>query len=337
MRTLTLAVAIFLVSAAPVLAQPAAEAWANKLFMNKTAHDFGTVARGAQLKYSFPIKNIYAVPLEITLIRPSCGCVTAKASKNVLQPQEEGSLDITMDGSRFTGPKSVTVQVSVGPEYVSTATLKISANARSDVVFNPGEFNFGVVQQGQQPQQTVDVEYAGSLDFRISEVVKPAEAPFSVTIQELYRNQPNGKQPGRVGYRLTLKLNADAPGGAFKYDLALKTNDQASEVMSVTVDGNVQAALRAAPNLVNLGAIKVSEARNFKVQVLGNRPFKITEVQTDGKEIKAEVPQTALMVHTLSLTCIASNPGELKRQLTIVTDLDKNARVTVSVQASVAQ
>ena len=125
------------------------------------------------------------MPLEITNVSVSCGCVKATANKRVLQPHEEGSIDITMDGGRLNGFKSVTVSVTVGPEYISTATLKVTATARSHVDFNPGEFNFGVVQQGQQPAQTVDVEYAGLLDFRIKEVVKPAEAPFNVTMQEL--------------------------------------------------------------------------------------------------------------------------------------------------------
>jgi hypothetical protein len=328
---LALAAAVFLVNAAPALAQQPSEPWANKLFHNNTAHDFGSVARGAQLKYSFPIKNIYAVPLEIGSPRVSCGCVSASVSKKVLQPQEEATLDITMDGTRFSGAKSVYISVSVGPEYISTATLKVSANARTDVVFNPGEFNFGVVQQGQQPSRTVDVEYAGALDFRIKEVVKPAEAAFTVTMKELYRQQ------GRVGYRMTVQLNADAPGGAFKHDLVLKTNDPVSDVMTVVVDGNVQAALRAAPNLVNLGAIKVNQERTFKVQVLGNKPFRITEVKSDGKDITAELPPAAMTVHTLTLKCTPTSAGELKRQITIVTDLEKSASVTVTIQGMAGQ
>jgi hypothetical protein len=331
MRTLALAAAVYVMCAAPAPAQQPSEPWANKLFMNNTVHDFGNVARGAQLKYSFPIKNIYAVPLEITSISVSCGCVTATYSKKLLQPQEEGTLEITMDGKRLTGAKTVTVSVQVGPEYISTATLKVSANPLRDVVFNPGEFNFGLVQQGQQPTQTVDVEYAGSLDFRIKEVVKPADAPFTVTVQEFER------RAGRVGYRMTVKLNADAPGGAFKHDLVLKTNHPATDVMTVVVDGNIQAALRAAPSLVNLNAIKVNQARTFKVQVLGNRPFKITDFKTDGKDITVELPKDALVIHTLTMTCTAATVGELKRQVTFITDLDKNASVTVTIQGTVGQ
>jgi len=328
MRKLAFILTVLLVSAAPALTQTPSGAWADKLFMNKTVHDFGNVARGLQLKYSFPIRNIYAVPLEITNVRVSCGCVTAIPSKKVLQPQEEGTLDCNMDGTRFSGFKTITVHVTVGPDYVSTATLTIKANARTDVVFNPGEFNFGMVPQGQQPVKTVDVEYAGSLNWQIKEVVKPPEAPIAVKVQELYRN------PGRVGYRMTVSLNADAPAGQFKHELILKTNDPSSEVMTVAVDGNVQATLRAAPSLVSLGSMKVNEARTFKVQVLANRPFRIMDVKSTGNDITTELPQQALTVHTLTLRCTPTAMGEVRRQLTVFTDLDKGASVTVTVQGT---
>src|SRR5262245_61475398 len=88
------------------------EGWANKLFKEPTSHDFGTVARGAQLYHRFPLTNIYAVPLEITNIRVSCGCVTATPMPKVLQPRESGYIDIAMDARRFNGAKTVTVFVT---------------------------------------------------------------------------------------------------------------------------------------------------------------------------------------------------------------------------------
>jgi Protein of unknown function (DUF1573) len=324
-------------SAGPVLAQPPATAWADKIFMNRTAHDFGTVAHGAQLKYSFPVKNIYAVPLKFTLVRPGCGCVTATPSKDVLQPQEEGTLDITMNTRVFTGAKNVTIYVTVGPEYISTAVLKVTAVARSDVVFNPGEVNFGVVNQGQQPSQTVEIEYAGMLDWRVEKVIVPADAPLKVTCEEKYRQPPAGNQAGRVGYKMVVTLLGEAPAGVLKHEVLLKTNDPASESLNVAVEGNVQSALRVAPSQVNLGTLKLGETKTFKVQVVGNRPFHITDVKTDGKEVSVELPQQALQAHYLTLRCQPISLGELKRVITIVTDLEKGASVTVNLQATTAQ
>src|SRR5688500_17063790 len=95
-----------------------AQGWANKLFKDQTSHDFGTVARGAQLYHRFPLTNIYAVPLEITNVRVSCGCLTATPSAKVRGPREAGHIDVLMDTRRFNGQKAVTIHVSVGPTYI---------------------------------------------------------------------------------------------------------------------------------------------------------------------------------------------------------------------------
>ena len=70
---------IVTLAAAPAVAQQQPQSWAEKMFKDGVNHDFGSVARGAQLLHRFPIKNIYAVPLTITSLQSSCGCGTATA------------------------------------------------------------------------------------------------------------------------------------------------------------------------------------------------------------------------------------------------------------------
>src|SRR5688572_11137738 len=106
--------ALFALVVLAAVCQPAAaqtQPWANKLFGSDLSHDFGTVPRGAQLKYSFKMTNIYKVPLEIGEIRVGCHCLTAKESQKVLQPNETGYIHINMDGTRFTCHKNLKIQV----------------------------------------------------------------------------------------------------------------------------------------------------------------------------------------------------------------------------------
>lgn len=52
-----------------------AQDWAEKMFVKddvpQLTHDFGTVVRGAILHHAFHVTNIYAVPIEITAVRPA--------------------------------------------------------------------------------------------------------------------------------------------------------------------------------------------------------------------------------------------------------------------------
>lgn len=326
MRTMVSALIVWLLAAGWLPAQN--QAWADKLFKGDTSHDFGTVARGAQLYHRFPITNIWAVPLEIMNVRVSCGCVTATATKQTLQPRETGYLDVNMDARKFTGPKNVTIFVTVGPQYMSTATVHVSAVSRADVVFNPGEVNFGIVPCGQKATQMVDVEYAGALDWKVSDVIKNG-APLDVDLDPLYR------EPGRVGYRIRTTLKPEAPPGLLRCEVQLKTNDPASPLVPLLVEANVQASLSVAPASVSFDA-KVGEVLVKRVMVRAGRPFRIVGVEGLGDGIEADIPPAAATTQWLTLRYRATTAGDNRRELRIVTDLDKQASATLAVQATSA-
>jgi len=348
MRNAVLALGTLVVLAGFVSAQTAApeEPWANKLFKTKgsISHDFGTVPRGAQLKYTFSMKNIWRVPIQITDVRVSCGCVTFTPEKKadaplkdrlekvvVLQPNEEGSLSINMDARRFTGAKTVIIFVTLGPEFVSTAALRVSAVARQDVVFNPGTVNFGIVQRGETPSQVLDVEYSGTLDWRITEVVKNSAAPFKLSVEELYRERPARFRAGRVGYRFSVTLKPDAAAGPFKQEIVLKTNDPASPTLSAGIEGTIQASLSVAPGNIRMNDLKVGATRTRNVIVSGSRAFRVLSVDGMGDGVTIEIPDRAASSHILTVRCQPTKTGDVRKQLIIHTDLDGET-VTVSVE-----
>jgi hypothetical protein len=304
--------------------------WADKLFApGGVSHDFGNVPRGATLVHRFPVTNIYAVPLTFTQIRPGCGCVTATASASPLAPKETGYIEVQMDARKFSGSKSVTIQVTVGPDFVSTAALQVTANSRSDVVCNPGEVNFGIVASGQKPLQTLDVEYAGALDWRVQGIADHS-LPLETAIQELYR------RPGEVGYRLAVTLKPDAPPGAFKHELLLKTNDPASPTMPVLVEGNVQAALTVAGAPVKFEGGKVGAEQSKRVLVNGLKPFRIVAIEGQTYGLTAEQASAATQVHPLTIRWTPSQAGPFKTELRVKTDLDGGATVTIPVEGTAA-
>lgn len=320
MRTVLLALIALLGSTPAIFAQQPT-AWADKLFGSETTHDFGVVARGAQLKYSFKITNIYKVPLDIAEVRVSCNCVKAEASTKTIQPNETATLDINMDGTKFSGSKTVRVYVTVGPKFISTATLTVSANARGDVAFSPKEIDFGNYQRGNPATRSIDIEYTGGMsDWRVTEIVKNASAPFELKVEELPRLV--GGQP-RKGYRINATIRQDAPSGAFKQEVMLKTNDPATPLWTFQVVGNVQAAgLAISPSPVTINGLKVGESQTKKIFVRASRPFRVTSVEGQGDGVTLEAPNRQDTTLVLTLTVQPTKAGDLRRQLMIRTDID---------------
>lgn len=308
-------------------------AWADKLFAGKLDHDFGTVARGAQLKHTFAFTNIYKVPLQITNVSVECGCVTATTSTKSLQPNETAQLNINMDTARFSGHKSVKVRVTVGPEFVSTATVTVTANARQDVVFNPGEIDFGAVPKGQTPTKSIDVEHAGNPGWRVTEIVKSGAAPFDMKVEQLPQ-----KVGGfvTVGYRIFATLKANAPAGTFKQEILLKTSDPQASVISFFIVGNVRASINVAPaNPIQVGSLKVGDNHSTKMVVSGSRPFRIVAIEGLEEGLTIPLPDRANATHVLDLRIQPRKAGELRKQITLRTDLD-NESATIIVEGAVA-
>ena len=319
-----------IVATAAATAAPA-QNWAEKMFPDGITNDFGVVPHGAQLFHSFKIKNIYAVRMEITAITPGCGCVTATASKRVLDPNEETTLDVTMDARRFTAAKSVIIRVTVGPEFTSSADVKVTAVSRADVVFNPGDVEFGAVDHGQATSQTVDVEYAGPLDWHVSDLVVGKDQPFEATQTETYR------KPGRVGYQIKVTLKADAAPGPVREYIYLKTNDPTSPTLPVLVTAEVQSQLSVSPSKVSMGSVRVGETVMKKVVLRGNKAFRVLGVDGmgDGLALDSD-PGPAASVQTLTFKCQVSQAGDFKRELKIKTDIQDDP-ITVTVEGTAAQ
>lgn len=303
-----------------------ATGWAEKMIQGSPVHDFGIVPRGGKLVKKFTVTNIYAVRMEIVQLVSGCGCVTATAAKRVLEPRESTTIEVVMDTTRITPgqPKTVGVRFTVGPEFISSAEVRVSSVVRGDIVFNPGQFNFGTVQRGQSPSMTVDVEYAGQLPWQIVELGVRKDFPFAIASKELYR------QPGRVGYRLQLTLKADAPAGLFKEEIALKTNDPTAQSVPLLVEANILPALTVAPNPLTLGTIKVGDALLRRVVVRGNKPFVITGIEgTDEVTMGGEQRTAPSTVQTVTLTIKIDKPGDFKKVVEIKTNEGESVQFVV--------
>jgi hypothetical protein len=333
MRKLVMGVVGVLAAASVAPAQ--SDNWANKLFTSKGGpqalhHEFGNVPLGTMLHHSFPIYNPWAIPIEITEVRVSCGCVTARVSKNLLQPRETATLEVNMDTLRFKKPeaRTVSVYVSVGPQYISTATVQVSANARGDVVLQPGQVSFGVIAGGQSPSRVIDVEYAGVLDWRINEVIKN-DAPVEAVAEEWYR------QPGKVGYHLRVSLKPDAHPGPLTKELLLKTNDPASPLVPVLVEATIQAPLTVSPNPLSFGTVKIGDTISKRVIIRATQAFKITGVDGGGDTFTTELPTNASIQQIVTVTYQAKTAGDVHQELKIKTDLPQEAPATLKVEGIV--
>jgi hypothetical protein len=210
--------------------------------------------------------------------------------------------------------------------------LNVSANARQDVVFNPGEIDFGTISKNQTPSRHIDVEHAGDANWRINEIVKNSAAPFDLKVEQLPQ-----KVSGyvTVGYRIFATIKPNAATGSFKQEVLLKTNDSQSPVITFNILGNVRASLNVAPNPVNLGNLKIGTMETSKIVVSGSQPFRIVAIEGLEDGLAIALPERSTTTHILELKVEPRAAGDLRKQITLRTDLDGES-ATITVEGNVA-
>jgi len=281
----------------PTFAQDAR--WAERMF-SELSHDFGVVARGADVKHRFKITNHLQQPVHIASVTTSCGCTSAKAEKETLASGESTYVAITMDSVKFEGHKPSSITVVFDRPSHAEVRIPLQSFIRRDVVLSPGGAQFGTVAKGQSVDRTIHIAYAGRSDWKIREVVSK-NPNIQAQVVETQRSA------GNVKYDLHVVLKEGAPLGAFRDQMTLVTNDSGNPNIPVLIEGQVEAEYSVTPELVSFGTLAPGERKTVNVVIRGKKPFMIERIESETSSglFEIRLPKNAKPVHVLPLTLVA--------------------------------
>ncbi|MCA9133488.1 MAG: DUF1573 domain-containing protein [Planctomycetales bacterium] len=288
---------------------------------NRT-HNFGTVARAAKTEHRFYITNVHSSDLHIRSVRASCGCTTPIVETEWIKPGETGSILARFNTGTFTGAKSATLTVSIDKPHFTELQLNVRGYIRSDVVFSPGEINFGEVPVGEPKTIDVTLNYAGRSDWQLLDVESPLEF-VDVDFQQVSRSG------GQIQYKISASLKESAPAGLLQNQLLLRTNDRNLTTVPLRFSAAVQNAIQVRPEAFALGTVKPGEPLAQRLTIKAQRPFRVLAIRSQQAEIHFAPTPTAKTAHLLNLTILPTaprlegepQPGEVTGEVQIVTDL----------------
>ena len=305
-----------------VSAQPPTN-WAEQMFESKK-HDFGVVARGADVYIDIPMKNPWNETVHVAEVRSGCGCASGTVSKNTLKSLETGSLRIALNTRQYTRERNTNITVIFDqPAYVQVI-IPIRAYIRTDVVMDPGVVNFGPTVQGDQPARTVKIDYAGRGDWTIKEVLT-RNPHIQASVKEVSRNAAQG----RVQYELFVKLAKETPLGDIREKLLLVTDDASNPNIPLIVEGRVEPEYLVTTPPTGFGTMKPGEKNTIQVVVRGRKPFAIEKFESDSgsQAYQVQLPpkEKQQIVHVLRLTVAApEKAGAMSEKFSLtITGKDK--------------
>jgi hypothetical protein len=282
--------------------------WASKLF-DEQSHDFGVVAKGAEVKHLLKVTNRTNGLVHISGVRTSCGCTSASIAKTSLNSGEATFIQVTLDTVRHERKKESNVIVTFDAPNFRELYIPIKAYIRTDVVLTPGSVEFGTVEQGSKAERKIDISYAGRPDWRIREV-RTNNSNLDATIVQKQRNG------GQASYELVVTLKETAPVGNHNQQIMLVTDDAANPYVPVLVHAKVEADMTVTVAEGGaLGLLRAGDTKSFQVVIraTSGKPFAIEKIEceSDLNAFAVRLPDSSRPVHVLPITMmVPDKPGK---------------------------
>ena len=287
--------------------------WALKMF-SETKHDFGVVARGAEVKTRIKITNLYNEEVRIASALASCSCTTVMPlPKTVLKTRESTELEFSMDTRRFVRHKDAVITVTFTAPQFAEVRIPIQMYVRTDVVLTPGGANFGAIDIGKGANQTIEIAYAGRTDWEIREA-RTTNPHLDVAVEEVNRSG------GNATYKLSVALKPSAPAGSFRGMIQLLTDDANNPVVPVLAEARIEADITVTPDTVPLGTLTPGKTKTVNVVIRGRKPFAIEKIECDSDDeaFAVRLPEGEKAVHVLPLTVTPpEKPGPYSEIFTV--------------------
>lgn len=287
--------------------------WADKMF-SELSYDFGYVARGADVRHTVTVTNIYQEQVHIAGVKTTCGCSAVTPSKTTLNSRETAELEVTIDTRRFMRKKDPTIIVTFDAPLYAEVRIPMQVYIRTDVVLTPGAVNFGTIDQGAGGEREVDIEYAGRADWTIRSV-ETNNKYLQASVKELARS------PEIVKYKLNVKLDPSAPEGPLNQQIMLVTDDAtANPRVPVLVQARIEPDVSIVPKVLAFGMLTPGQPKTQNLVIRGKQPIKIESVEcaSDRELFAVRLPDTARPVQVLPITINPpKDPGKVTEQFMI--------------------
>ena len=319
-------------------AAPAAAAEAKPVIdVPEKVKDFGLVAKGEKLKAVFEIRNTGTVALEITSVRPTCGCTVANFDKSIA-PGGSGKVEAEVDTDAFTGPIAKSILVFSSDTATPQVNLVVKGEVRSFVEVLPRNLVRLNVLQGEPASEKVTLTGTEGSSFAITGV-DTAGGPYKVEYRELPEKE---RIPERKGSQWEVKITVppDAPERLLNHTLIIKTTEAKAAEVGIQISGVVRPIVQVVPAEVNFGTVAGDAPIGRNVILINNRQgtqLELTKVEIDNPQFTYElIPLQAGQRFQVAVTMKAGTPkGAQKGTLSIATNDPSRKSISVPIVATV--
>lgn len=292
---------------------------APRITFDKTSHEFGTRRSSETVRANFMIANRGDEPLEITEIRASCGCTTAKLETRTIDPGDSVPLIVNFSLRGRSGPQHKTVKIHSNDPDARVSRLALKATVEEAPSWTPSSVNFGRVDADETLSRNVALSgFRKRPEIRGVQVDSEAfdarwESDSSSGGHLVVRTRPP-LSPG--SHRAKIKVQTDHPDYPRMTLPVFAYVPQPVRVVPSTLLLRESADRRDTATISLLGAVD-----SFQVKRIGHPP-----------DMKAEARKQAANRWTVKLSGLKEASGLAGREIHIETNIAGQETVVVPIR-----
>ena len=230
-------------------------------------HDFGKVKAGEPLRHDFVFTNTGTTTLEVTDVRPGCGCTTAGQWDRKVEPGKIGKIPIQFNPNSPSGTISKSIAVTCNDPLGNVQTLQVKATVWKPVDINPAYVYFMGVE-GEVTNDTKVVKITNNLEESIT--LEPPQSN-NPNFQSELKTIKEGKE-----YELQVTYKPTGSNNPPQSAITMKSSSTNMPLVSVTAYAMPQPALVAMPQAIRLPAGPLSPNYRQPVTIRNNSSTAVT-------------------------------------------------------------
>jgi hypothetical protein len=276
--------------------EPATNVMGPHIEFSTNIYEFGRVKAGDPVKYTYYFTNTGNALLEVSDVRPSCGCTTAGEWTKKVEPGQSGSIPIQFNSANYSGQVFKTVTVTSNDKQKPSTVLQLKGTIWKPIELAPAYTVLNIPPDAAGAASTT-VRIINNMDQPL-EVFSPEVSNHSFDA-ELKTNQP-GKE-----FAVTIRAVPPLNTGSTQGKVVLKTSATNSPMLEVPFWANVQPALMVIPQQITLPQAPLATKSTPSVTIQNNSTNAVTlsepSINVPGVEVNLKEMQPG-KVYSAQLT-----------------------------------
>jgi len=210
----------------------------------------------------FPYRNAGKAALEVRIKTVSCGCSKVSVKKAVLDPDEEGAVEVELDKKSFRKDRHIYVLVETNDPGQRRTYFELEVRWVPQISVTPGQtLSLGRALRGQEPSVSVQVtQNFGNVPLEV-DIVSATDTCLEIVVSRT-------TVAARQTFSCEIRLAKGAPPGPFEETVLLHTNQEQYCEIPLFVSGIVIGDLVVSPWQVVLGRVPSMGVRKRCIRLL---------------------------------------------------------------------